>query len=332
MMLSVLITIHFLAISTAVLSAPPSPWIIQQTWMRVFRPYLEFVYLNNAYHFYAPEPGPASYLWFRIIYEAPNKREFGTWYKVPDLDDQGRIQHRVALEYQRLLSLTEAVSLADPLPSESYFDQKTQRFEQHPLYKDRLSLQPFVPSNAGEEKAKKEDDKSPFAEVVIGRAKPRADKLIPLDPDFPPMQQVNIPNHTARQLLESYARFVAEKFKVHVDADKADWKLKSVKIYRVVHWIPPIQWFQNNIPPTDPSLYRPFYLGNYGADGKRMEDQDPYRFWLLPSLREFPSDPDSKIWDFARLHAGDPHWVRPTGSTEWGVPDRKDLEIVSPKK
>src|ERR1019366_4402120 len=116
MMLSVLITIHFLGISTAVLSAPPSPWIIQQTWMRVFRPFLEFVYLNNAYHFYAPEPGPASYLWFRLIYKTPDGREVGAWYKVPEMDENGRSQHSVPLEYQRFLSLTESTAPTEAPP------------------------------------------------------------------------------------------------------------------------------------------------------------------------------------------------------------------------
>ena len=26
------------------------------------------MYLNNAYHFYSPDPGPATYVWFRIFY------------------------------------------------------------------------------------------------------------------------------------------------------------------------------------------------------------------------------------------------------------------------
>lgn len=332
-MLSVLITIHFLGISTAVLSASPAPWIVTQTWMRVFRPYLEFVYLNNAYHFYAPEPGPASYLWFRIIYETPDKREFGEWYKVPDLDDEGRIKHRVALEYQRLLSLTEAIAHPGPLPSESYFDQEKKRWDLRPIYKDRLSLlQAPIKDDAAEEKAKKDGNNAPGANVVVGALPVKAKWIIPLDPEYTPMQQVTIPNPTSRQLLESYARFVAEKFKVCRDADKADAKFKSVKVYRVVHRIPPIHWFHNQFSPTDPSLYLPFYLGNYSADGKMIEDQDPYRFWLLPSLREFPNDPDSKIFDFARLHAGDERWVRPTGSVLWREAHPKERELVLPKE
>ena len=59
LVLGLLFLLHFGGICTAALSAPPSPQLVQQIWVRIYRPYLEFVYLNNAYHFYAPEPGPA---------------------------------------------------------------------------------------------------------------------------------------------------------------------------------------------------------------------------------------------------------------------------------
>lgn len=61
--------IHFTGILSAVLSPPPSPQMVNQTWTVVFRPYLQFVYLNNAYQFYSPDPGPASEVWFCIEYE-----------------------------------------------------------------------------------------------------------------------------------------------------------------------------------------------------------------------------------------------------------------------
>ena len=61
---------HFCGILSAVFSVPPpggnAPWLVQQAWVRVYRPYLQFVYLNNAYHFYSPEPGPPSFMWYRL--------------------------------------------------------------------------------------------------------------------------------------------------------------------------------------------------------------------------------------------------------------------------
>ena len=65
---------------------------MQQIWTRIFRPYLEFMYLNNAYHFYAPDPSTSSYLWFRVIFtDDADGKEYGRWYKVPQLDEKGRI-------------------------------------------------------------------------------------------------------------------------------------------------------------------------------------------------------------------------------------------------
>ena len=112
---SLLILFHFCGIVCAVLAAPPPgstpPWLTSQLWTRVFRPYLQFVYLNNAYHFYSPDPGPATLLWFRI------ERDDGTvrWEKIPN-----RRQHAndpLLIEYYRRLSLTENAAQLAPVSS-----------------------------------------------------------------------------------------------------------------------------------------------------------------------------------------------------------------------
>lgn len=307
--LSILFTLHFAGICSAALSAPPAPWIVQQAWMRLFRPYLEFAYLNNAYHFYAPEPGPSSYLWFRIIYaDAEGKNEEGEWLKIPELDEKtGRIRHPVALDYQRFLSLTEAVMHPDPLPPEYYyhFNPITNTWESEPnlFYKNRLDL---VPQNAP---------------VAIGLL-PSKHHRIRLHPEIPPMHQVKIPNQGCRQLLSSFARFVARTHPAH--PEKPHLKFKSVKIYEVVHWIAPVQWFLLEIPPTDPELYRPYFVGNFDSEGKQIIDGDPYLYWLLPVVRDHGSEIKSQIRDYARLHAGDPRWIRKGTTKEWVEPERAD--------
>ncbi len=53
-------------------------------WGKVYRPYLQFFYLNNAYHFYSPEPGPPVLVWFRIDY-TDNK---SMWYRIPNDEDK----------------------------------------------------------------------------------------------------------------------------------------------------------------------------------------------------------------------------------------------------
>jgi hypothetical protein len=67
---SILVLFHFAGILCAVTSVQPrdqpAPWLSHTLWTRVYRPYLTFMYLTNAYHFYSPDPGPPSLLWFRI--------------------------------------------------------------------------------------------------------------------------------------------------------------------------------------------------------------------------------------------------------------------------
>jgi hypothetical protein len=103
--LVLLVLFHFGGILSAVGSpAPPnSPasWLINQLWVGFYRPYLHFCYLNNAYHFYSPDPGPPMVLWFRIEYEGGKSR----WIEVPTLAEA-----RSKLAFQRRLALTESVN------------------------------------------------------------------------------------------------------------------------------------------------------------------------------------------------------------------------------
>jgi hypothetical protein len=270
------------------------------------------MYLNNAYHFYAPEPGPASYLWFRVIHTTPigqsgffsreRMQDFGTWYKVPHLDEDGHLDHAVALEYQRFLTLTESVSGYDSPPTEMYFNKEINQWDWHPFWRNRLNLVPV--------------DNRP---IIVGQEL-TTQLQIPTHPAIPQGQQVFIPNHGSRLLFSSYARFVARKFEKH--PDHPDWQVKSVKVYKVIHFIPHVMWYQNHLPPTDPELYRPYYVGNYDSAGQLINEQDPYLYWLLPVLRDRGNDPDSTIKDHARRHAGDPNWVRDGRTKAWGPPLR----------
>ena len=70
---SVLLLLHFGGILTAVTAVPPrneqAPWLSMQIWTNFYRHYLTFAYLTNAYHFYSPDPGPPTLLWYYVKYE-----------------------------------------------------------------------------------------------------------------------------------------------------------------------------------------------------------------------------------------------------------------------
>lgn len=102
---SVLVVLHFGGILTAVTAVElPNgtvPWVTTTLWARVYRPYLSFMYLNNAYHFYSPEPGPPTLVWFLIEYDNGERQ----WLKLVN-----REECVTRLEYQRLLALTESTN------------------------------------------------------------------------------------------------------------------------------------------------------------------------------------------------------------------------------
>jgi hypothetical protein len=107
--LSLLILFHFGGILVAVTNVPPRdqlpPWWTSQLWGRVYRNYLGFLYLTNAYHFYSPDPGPPTLLWFRIEYADHSFQ----WVKEPL-----RENYASRLEFQRRLGVSE--STGDPAP------------------------------------------------------------------------------------------------------------------------------------------------------------------------------------------------------------------------
>jgi hypothetical protein len=109
---SLIILFHFGSLLAAVTgpntggNAPP--WLSQAASVYVYRPYSQCVYLINAYHFYSPEPGPASQVWFCITYADGSAR----WHKLPRRPED--MTDPLALEYYRRLSLTE--QLVNPPP------------------------------------------------------------------------------------------------------------------------------------------------------------------------------------------------------------------------
>src|SRR5262249_51824377 len=120
-----LVGLHFGSLVTASTGPgthdKPPPWITQVLHTYFYRAYSELVYLKNAYHFYSPEPGPATQIWFCIYYRTTKidpktgdfvrnpetgEYDFGDsyWYKLPRRPDD--IKDPLAVSYYRRLSLT----------------------------------------------------------------------------------------------------------------------------------------------------------------------------------------------------------------------------------
>jgi hypothetical protein len=106
---------HLAAIVVAPASVSPSSALFQSLW-RVFQPYLQLIYLNNGYHFFAPDPSESTLL----AYVA--EREDGTVIR-------GRIPNRgikPRLLYHRHFMLTEQMASGPPELEHQWYDSYAQ--------------------------------------------------------------------------------------------------------------------------------------------------------------------------------------------------------------
>ena len=97
------VVFHFAAVIAAAGSVGPTSDLVLAGW-KLFRPYLQFFYLNHGYNFFAPQPVPSILLDFEAV------RDDGTVVR-------GRIPNRTIqprLLYHRYLLLTEHIGVAPP--------------------------------------------------------------------------------------------------------------------------------------------------------------------------------------------------------------------------
>jgi hypothetical protein len=109
---------------------------------------------------------------------------------------------------------------------------------------------------------------------------------IPIHPDVLPVEaQYQFPAQRLGVLpfLSSYARHVARHCPSETNSEA---KVYRIKIYRVMHRVVrPEQWAAEQRP-HDPTLYHPYYQGEYDPEGRlRTPGTDPFLFWLIPILR-----------------------------------------------
>lgn len=317
LVISLLIVLHFVGILNAIMNAPPTPWWSQQLWSRFYRPYLQFIFLNNAYHFYAPEPGPSSYIWFRLEYELPpdenGKSQLAWWWEsVPKVKDNGSPDYPTALQYQRRLAMTDQASQMDTNSIPLLMPDKQGRPTFNPYFNWRSIYSDNPPARMLGQEALGQFHKIPH---------------IPFHPHVSPVtNQYQKPSFYSKKLLASFARHMAQKpHPKHPDA-----RIKSIKVYRVVHTIPSPDLLANWRGPMHlkqlPTLYSPYYQGQFDPQGRlldeprfdlsgNLESGDPLLYWLIPILPDNPADPSlGPIRAWVYKHAGDEDWIIYPGS------------------
>jgi hypothetical protein len=285
---SALIVAHMTAILTVVIGQPPGPYVVRLIHHWVFRPYIEFMYLNNGYRFYSPEPGPASQLWCRIEYEVGGKKLPGIWFKLPDMDERGNPRYATGLQYTRRLALTETIARTDPPLAMMITNEKGEP-EPSPIFRDRdlNSPRPTIP-------------------IKLGQKTPEQPAGIPYHPELSAALQYQKPTYEGRRFLTSYSRYLLHH-RPHPTIPEA--RAVRVKIFRVQHQILPAQLLAMGIDPWDLTLYFPYYVGEFDAEGNLLNPNDPLLYWLLPNLHDDPSKPDSPVKCYAYKYAGDPAWI-----------------------
>ncbi|QEL13735.1 hypothetical protein [Limnoglobus roseus] len=267
---SLAVVYHFFGIFLATTWPDPTPWFTQQVGTRVYLPYIQFMYLKNAYHFYSPEPGSASHLFCLVVYDATDPqtgKPEAKWVTMPSREHNWK--DPMGLSYFRRLSLTEQASGSMPQlnpQSDEWRDINARR---------RAVAQGAQPN---------------VAEIP----------LAPLDTD---PNQYRMPRYDiSRYLLPSYAAHLMHAYST------PEKKVASVKIYRLDHPIPNLyQFSQENWNPHHPIGFKPFYLGEFvptgDGDAVLKDKQDPMLYWMTPILPKLRDAKGREYEDFMSKHA-----------------------------
>ena len=252
--LSLIILFHFTGMVVAVTVIDPAPhtapWVSKQLWTWVYRPYLSFLYMTNAYHFYSPNPGAPDFLWFTCHYEDGKY----VWVKFPD---PMRSPHH--MHYQRHLALP-AHTLGGPTRT--------------PLTSAELAALKLPRPLRGS-----------WEEICYRRELGSAtltylpDGLpIPMVSDVELSVQYREPSDLNKQLLASVARRIYWTAPPHPEGKR----LRSVKAYRVTQLILSPKELSEGMSSMEKTKHLPYFLGEFDADGKLLDPLDPFLYWYLP--------------------------------------------------
>ncbi len=306
---------HFVGIFVACVNvAPPGltspPWVTEQAWTRVYRFYLGYLDMTNAYHFYSPDPAPSTLAWFRIQYEDDTAR----WVKMPDKKDTA-----VPLAYTRTTIIGSSMDLGS--------GQTTPLLLALRIQERKVAGRNFTPEPT------KDGQKYKVVPIpIIAEDLDNWVNGLPIPPD-----SYKEPNEFSKALISSYVRYVAKNYKHETDPSVP---VKSIKVYRLVHKLASPSELANGLDPMQEAFLAPYYLGTYDTQGKLLVPQQEYTYdpargivakfddrhfdgfvyWTVPILalpRRKPSDVNETYHlkadnfytrNYLTLHAGDARW------------------------
>ena len=243
---SAVILFHFFGIFLATTAPTPTPWLNEQIFSRVYNPYLQFLYLRNAYHFYSPDPGPASLI-CGLMRTETGERALSDGTKVPTYEYKWIVMPRrpadvkdpLGVAYYRRLSLSEQIARG------TYGGTLPETFE-----KGELSAR-------------------------------RRESPIPLHPAEPLGYQYKIPHpDLLRYVIPSYAQHV-----ILDNTPTPDVAAKTtLKLYRFEHRTLAVNDFRTGTNPYHPATYRAYFLGEFNVRGKLIDPQERLLYWVVPVI------------------------------------------------
>ena len=311
LVISLIILFHFGGVFTAILSSN-SGYLVRHLWSRVYRPYLEFFYLNNSYQFYAPEPGPSAYLWFCIEYKFADEKlpHIFHWEEVPRLNPKtGQPDYAMAVNYQRRVALAELLL------------QGTTTLPATTMENGQVQLNPKL---AWRKAYSTENDRLEMTSRFFTKPVYFKHNVIPMHPQIRPVPtQYREPSEYSKMLLSSMARHILS----HKHPENPDAIPYRVKIYHAVHAIQPVEFFAQGFDPHSKITYQPRYMGMYDVNGKLLDEPiiennylksgDPFLYWIIPVLTTDNNPKVGTIVDYVRYHAGYEDYVLYPGEETW---------------
>ncbi len=301
--------VHFLGLlvssSLPETQGRPGPWVSGQLSGWVYFDYKHFAYQTNAYHFYSPNPGPASKYAILLDYDiadpdAPGgTKQTAEWVELP----RRRTDYRdpLGLTYYRRLSVTELPSFG------TVGTQLPASWEKGLVMESR-----------------KANELGQAGRLPVPGA---STSFVEMD-----LSQYNLPSADSRRLVfPSYVRHIAAEYggpRTTPDGRVLLHTVTKVRLFRLEHRIlDPYQILDRVLPeeakraaqdpkyqpkvepgsdPFHPSSYSPYYLGEYAADGTLLNPNDPLLYWHLPvgSPPPNPDRPNAPKWDYLSEYAG----------------------------